>query len=144
MLPAALANFTPVSASAQVTILSLLSVMLIVLNIVAHFRRKPPLDSELTKLNITIEGLKGSVDNLTKAHQQHVSHAEAIETLQREVAELRGHREKDLADQRKYTRESTERIFKRIDEVDSSVATNFQAVERALGQLEGRVAMLTK
>ena len=123
MLP--LADFTPLSAQAQLAVVSLLAVLLIVLNILAHLRRKPPLDAELVKMNGAIEGLQSSFNGLAE-----------------KVRSLEEHRERDLAAQRTYTRETTREIFLKIDELKDSSATNFKIVERAIGQLEGKIESL--
>jgi chromosome segregation ATPase len=136
------ADFTPLSASAQVAIVSLLAVLLIVLNILALLRRKPPLDTELVKLNSAIDGLQKSVDSLNATAKEHADHDAEITALKEKVRTLESARETDLQAQRKYTRETTHEIFEKLDELKDSVNANFQSVERAMGQLEGKVEAL--
>lgn len=143
MLPATLAEFVPLSPSAQWAIISILSVVLTVVLIWSNVRRRPPLDTELVKLQVAIEALNKSVGELTETQRAHASHGSEIEKLQEEVHLLRSYREEDLRSQREYTRMSGERVFKRIDELDLAVNRNFQSVERALGQLEGQIKSLT-
>jgi Na+/phosphate symporter len=139
MSPAVLAEFAPLSPSAQWAIVSILGVISTIAVIWGVIRRRPPVGEDLVQLRTSIDALKGSVEQLTEAHEKHVTHAAEIETLKREVGELREHRENDLRAQRTYTRESTERIFLRIEQLNDSVNKNFQAVERAIGKLEGKV-----
>ena len=138
-----LADFTPLSPQAQLAVISVLAVTLLVLAILSHVRRKPPLDSELVKLALAIEGLQKSVDVLTDAERIHATHAVEISSLQDKVRELEGHREEDQKSNRTYTRETTREIFLKLDELKDSVNSNFRTVERAIGQLEGKVANLT-
>lgn len=139
MLPALFAQFAPLSAAAQWAVISILTGTLLILSISAFFRRKPPLDSELVKLNLAIDGLQKSVESLTSAQQTHASHASEIEALEKKVAVLEQHRENDQHAQRKYTRETTQEIFNKIDGLKDSFSSNLQRVERALGNLEGKV-----
>lgn len=140
MPPFSAANIAPISPEWQLGLLSVLGILFLVLSILGHFKRKPPVDSQLVALNTTIEGLKDAVEKLTATQATHASHSSEIQKLQDEVKELRAHREADLRSQREYTRQSGERIFSRIDELDRSVNNNFQSVERAIGNLEGRLA----
>lgn len=170
MLPAIFAEFAPLSPGAQWAGVSILGVVLTILLIWSLIRRKPPLDTELVKLQgsidglnksvgeltenqkaqdlhatgmvklqASIDGLNKSVGELTETQRAHASHGSEISKLQEDVRELRKNREEDLRAQREYTRQSGERVFKRIDEMESSVNKNFQSVERALGQLEGQI-----
>jgi chromosome segregation ATPase len=139
MLP--IADFTPLSPSAQVAVVSVLGVIAVVVGIWVAVRRRPPLDTELEKLNSAIAGLQKAVDALTKTAGEHAHHATEIQALKSKVTTLEEHREKDLHAQRTYTRESTQRIFDRLDELKDSFNSNFQAVERAMGQLEGKVSV---
>lgn len=139
LLATLLAEFTPLSPQAQLAAVSLLAVALLVLGIRSHFKRQPPLDSELVKLNEAIKGLQKAVDKLTESAEAHSSHATEIQGLKSEVDTLKQHREEDLRQQREYTRKSSHDIFAKLDELKDSVNGNFRAVERAIGQLEGRI-----
>lgn len=139
MLPLVVAEFTPLPPAAQWAIVSILGVVATLAIIWGTLRRKPPVGEDLVQLRSSIDALNKSVESLTKAHEKHATHATEIETLHEKVRDLERLREDDQKGNRTYTRESTERIFKRIDELSNSVASNFQRVERALGQLEGKV-----
>lgn len=134
-----LADFTPLSPQAQLAIISLLVGATLILGIRATLIRKPTLDSELVKLNAAIESLQKSVDSLSDTAREHADHATEIEALKEKVRTLEGARENDLAAQRRYTRETTHEIFEKLDELKSSVSQNFQALERGIGQLEGKL-----
>lgn len=144
MLPSLVANFTPLSPAAQLAIVSLLVVAVALVTIWSHLRRKPPLDSELAKLHGAIESLQSSVKLLSDTAREHADHNSEIRALKEKVRGLEIARESDLAAQRKYTRETTHELFQKLDELKGSVSSNFQAVERALGQLEGKVEGLAK
>lgn len=139
-----LANITPVSTEWQSGLFSVLAGLALILAILAHFRRKPPLDTELVKLHSAIESLKVSVRTLNETATRHAEHAPEIASLKEKVRTLEAAREADLAAQRKYTRETSHEIFAKLDELKNSVSQNFQRVERALGQLEGKVEGLAK
>lgn len=164
MLP--LAEFTPLSPSAQLAIVSLLATVLAVLNTLSFFKRKPPLDSELVRLNAAIGGLKEAVDKLGKAADDHASHATEIEQLKAQVQTLTKQREEDARSQRTYTRETSHEIFKKLDDiaksfadkvdqvgtrftdkvekVSASFASNVQQMEGTLDRLEGTADQLSK
>lgn len=135
----ALATFTPLSPDLQVGINSLIALLLSVLALVSFFRRKPPLDSELVELKAAISSLSTTVVDLVEQVKAVASHASEIDALKDKVARLDELREEDQRANRTYTRESGERLYKKVDELAASVAANFQAVERALGKLEGKV-----
>jgi chromosome segregation ATPase len=141
-MPLFLADFAPLSPGAQWAIISLLGVALTLVLIWSALRRQPPLDSELVSLRGSIEALQKSVSSLEETFEKVATHATEIETLQEKVRSLEQHREDDQRSNRTYTRESGERIFKKLDELKDSVAANFQSVERAIGQLEGQVQAL--
>jgi hypothetical protein len=139
MLPLTYAQFTPLSPGAQLAIVSLLVIVGALVALWSHLKRKPPLDSELIQLHTAIGALQKSVDGLNATAKEHADHNIEIAGLKEKVRILEQSREVDLAAQRKYTRETTHEIFEKLDELKSSVGQNFQAVERALGQLEGKV-----
>lgn len=139
MLPQIVAQFTPLTPAAQLTIVSILAVAVALVTLWAHLRRKPPLDTELVKLHAAIAGLEKSVIQLSETAREHSDHNAEIRALKDKVRILEVAREGDLAAQRKYTRETTHEIFEKLDELKSSVSSNFQKVERAIGQLEGKI-----
>lgn len=144
MFPAALvAEFTPLSPQAQLAVVSLLAVGLLILAIRGHLRRSPPLDSELMKLSLAIEGLQVSFAKLNVAMESHATHASEIAALQDKVRTLEEHRENDQKGNRTYTRESSERIFRKLDELKDSVSANFQSIENRLGRVDGSIEQLT-
>ncbi|MEK7766793.1 MAG: hypothetical protein AAB368_11190, partial [bacterium] len=136
--------FTPLSPQAQLAGISILGMTLLVLTILSHVRRKPPLDSELVKLALAIEGLQKSVDVLTDAERTHATHAVEISALQHQVQELEGYREDDQKSSRTYIRETTHEIFGKIDDLKDSLNANLRMVERAVGQVEGKVERLAE
>lgn len=156
MFPQWLAQFSPLTPEFQLGFISILAVAVLVQSL----RRKPPIGEDLIKLSGAIEALNKAVEDLTKANEKHLNHATEIEQLkekvrlldarreadqrafQEKLAALDGRREEDQARNRSYTAQSTERIFKRIDELAASVSANFQSVERTLGQLEGKVSAI--
>jgi cell division protein FtsL len=139
MLPLPFAQFTPLSPAAQLAIVSVLAVAVALVTLWAHLRRKPPLDSELLKLHTAIESLQKSVEGLDATAKKHADHNVEIAGLKEKVRLLEVAREADLAAQRKYTRETTHEIFEKLDELKTAVGNNFQRVERAIGQLEGKI-----
>lgn len=139
MLPTVFAEFMPLPPAAQWAIASLLSVAGTLAVIWGVFRRKPPVGEDLVQLRASIDALNHSVEQLTKAHEKHVTHAAEIETLKKEVLTLQRQREEDQRSTRAYVAQSNQRIFERIDELADSTAKNFQAVERAIGRVEGKL-----
>lgn len=135
-----LAEFSPLSGSAQWAIVSILSVALICVSLWVLLRRQPPLDAHLAKFEATIAGLTDSVNKLTEAQEAAAGHAAEIRTLKERVATLEQLRDTDAKAQREDMSTNTRQLFDRIDGVEKAVAMNFQAVERALGRLEGRIA----
>jgi hypothetical protein len=155
------ASFAPISPDFQLNIWNLLALLLAVLAVVGHFRRTPPLDSELVKLNGAISGLDRSVTALTKSHQDHVAHAGKIAHLEEQVRDLKGHRESDAQNQRSYIAKNTREIFekidlnyrdfgKKLDETNSVITDKIDALSRtfnqevrdlarALGKTEGKL-----
>lgn len=136
-----LAEFTPLSAHAQLTIVSVLIVAGMVVQIAANLynaRRKPPIDAELIKLQSAIDTLTTGVRKLHAAAEAHAGHEAEIGQLKEEVRELKAARERDLAAARDESRETAQELFRKIDELKDSTAANLRAVERAIGQLEGR------
>jgi predicted nucleic acid-binding Zn-ribbon protein len=144
MLPLVFAEFTPLPPAAQWAIVSILGVIATLVIIWAAIRRQPPVGEDLVKLRSSIEALNSSVEALTKAHEKHITHGAEIENLQEQVRRLQHQREDDQRNARAYTANSNEKIFKRIEDLSDSMSKNFQNVERALGQLEGRVEALAK
>lgn len=147
MLLQCFAQFTPIPADFQLGVISLIFATGALVGILAYFRRRPPVGENLVQLRGSLDALNTSVgvlteahNALTEAHNAHISHAAEIEALQEKVRTLERLREEDQKANRTYTRESTERIFKRIDELGDSMNKNFHSVERSLGQLEGQVA----
>lgn len=142
MLPL-LAQFTPIPPGTQLTMVSLLAAVLMVLNILQIVRRKPPLDTELAKIHGAVQSLQASVQKLDGTVGAHASHSSKIESLEKQVRDLELKRETDLAAQRKYTRETTHEIFEKIDGLRMSLNGNLQSVERAMGRIEGEVKHLS-
>lgn len=149
MLPAqTLAEFTPLSPTAQLAIVSLLGVAVALLTIRSLVRRTPPLDSHLTKFEAAIATLTKAVDDLTEAQRSASSHSTRIATLEKECSILRQELDKKLTDQRedfdkKLTAqheagdESIHEVYLRIENIELSNSKNFQSIERALGRIEG-------
>lgn len=142
MLPAPVAQISPLSPEFQLGLISLLGVAVLVQSLVAAFRRKPPVGEDLVQLRTSIDSLKKSVELLTLAHEKHVAHSAEITALQKEVDRLKTQREEDQRSARSYTAQSNQRIFERIDELAETVAANFQSVERAIGKVEGQLQTL--
>ncbi|MBM3851594.1 MAG: hypothetical protein FJ399_00400 [Verrucomicrobia bacterium] len=140
---ATLADFTPLSAQAQIAIVSVLGLALLVLAIRNHVRRQPPLDSELVKITIAIEGLQSAVATLNESVREQAGHAAEILALQTKVRDLETKREEDLRAQRSYTRETTRELFEKLDDVKTSLSANFQSVENRLGRVDGALEQLT-
>lgn len=138
-MPLPFAQIQPFAPSTQVAFISFLGIVLLLLGIWAHFRRRPPIDVDLAKLASAIEALQGTVAKLTERTDSQAHHATEIEALQKEITGLRIAREADVAAQRSYTQRTTREIFERIEGVERAVATNFQSVERALGRIEGQL-----
>lgn len=139
-----LAEFTPLSPQAQLAVVSLLGLALLVLAIRSHVRRQPPLDSELVKLSMAIDGLQTTLAELKAAVAAHASHGTEIEALQEKVRMLEQHREEDQKSNRTYTRESGERIFKKIDDLADTMNANFQSIENRLGRVDGAIEMISQ
>jgi predicted nucleic acid-binding Zn-ribbon protein len=132
-----LAETSPLSNEFQLNLISLLGILALILSILAYFRRKPSLDTELIQLRTTIESLTATVAKLVTNQEEHATHAQQIADLKHEVVQLKAHREEDQRSQRTYIRETTKEIFTAIDALKSTFSTNVQAMERALGKLEG-------
>lgn len=138
MLPL-VAEFTPLPPSAQLAFVSLLTVVVTLASLWSMLRRRPPLDAQIAKFEATIAGLTESVDKLTEAQEAAAGHSAEISALKDRVAALETQREADADAAREDLRRTTRELFDRIEGVEKAVATNFQAVERALGRLEGQI-----
>lgn len=138
-----LASLAPISTEWQAGLISVLAGLALILSILAHFRRRPPLDSELTKIHSAVETLRKAVETLDETAKSHAAHGTEIGALQDKVRRLETQREIDLANQRKYTRETTHEIFEKLDALKSSVSSNFQEMERSLGKIEGKLESLS-
>lgn len=135
-----LAEFSPLSPSAQIAVVSLLSVALICVSIWAMVRRQPPLDAQIARFEATIDTLRKAVDELTEAQRGAASHSARIAQLENECAELRSALDRRLTEQRRDTDESITKLYLRIESFEKAVAMNFQTVERSLGRIEGQLA----
>lgn len=150
-MPLLFAELTPLSVQAQLTIFSLLSLAIMVLTIHALWpKRNPTLDTQLAQFGGTIKTLETSVAALSTAMTKHATHEAEISQLQQKVAALESRREADqakrdtdLAAQRAYTRETTREIFEELRNVSAAFAENTKSLERALGQVEGKIEGLT-
>jgi predicted nucleic acid-binding Zn-ribbon protein len=143
MLPL-LAEITPISAQWQTGLLSLLAIVALVLAIQAHFRRKPPIDTELVKIHASVEHLSSAAIKLDQWVTEITKHAGKIETLEGKVNALESHRESDIAQQREYVEKVSREIFGQVRSAVESFNANIQQVERALGILEGQLKGLGK
>lgn len=145
MLPVPfLAEFTPLSAPAQLAIFSLILVASLGTNIwfnVRASRRKPTIDVDLVKLASQIETLAAGFSRLSAAVERSANHASEIKTLQREVQDLRRARDEDQGRQRSYTQKTTRELFERMEAGERAMAKNFQSVERSLGRIEGQLTV---
>lgn len=128
MLPL-LAEFTPLSPSAQLAIFSLLTVVVTLVSLWSMLRRRPPLDAQIARFEAAIEGLNRSVADLAEAQRQASSHGFRIDAIERNCAACRIETNRALKD-----------VYDRIESVESSMGENFQSVERALGRIEGQIA----
>lgn len=138
MLPAqTLAEFTPLSPTAQLAIVSLLGVAVALLTIRSLVRRTPPLDAHLTKFESAIATLTKAVDDLTEANRAAANHSTRIATLERECSALRTELDRKLTDQHVATDKSIREVYLRIESIELSNSKNFQSIERALGRIEG-------
>lgn len=138
-----LAQFAPLSPTAQLAIVSVLSVALTITLIYTALRRKPPLDVDLTKLASTADQLTQTVGELKDTLEQYAGHSARISALEKECATLRSELDREISAQRAYTAKTSREIFERIERVEQSVAQNFQSVERALGRVEGMLSPRT-
>lgn len=137
MLP--LAEFAPISADFQLNVWNVMLFLSSLATLWAAIRRKPTLDSHLSKFESAIDTLRRSVDELTEAQRASADHDARIRQLEIAAGDLRrshdtcahAHR----ADQQRVTRE----WFDRIEGVEKTVASNFQTMERALGRIEGEL-----
>lgn len=138
MLPL-LAEFTPLSNSAQMAVVSLLILVSLLLTIWSLTRRHPPLDAHLTKFEGSIATLTKAVDELTKAQRAAADHSTRIAQLERECSALRLELDEKITDQRDATDEGIQRVYLRIESLEQSVSRNFQTIERSLGRIEGEL-----
>jgi regulator of replication initiation timing len=129
----------PLSSGFQTDILSLIAVIGALVAIWAVFRRKPPIDSELVKLQLSIENLQQAVTDLVANQRLCGAHRTETADLKRRLGELETRRESDSHAQRTYTRESAHDIFSKLDATKDALAVNIQAVERAVGRVEGEM-----
>lgn len=154
-----LAEFTPFDSAFQVNIYSLIALLAALGGLWALVRRKPPLDTQISKLETAIDSLQTSVDGLTAEQKNHSAHEAKIQELQTKVRLLENHRETDAHAQRGYIQKSTQEIFVRIEshvrttndqltaltakthaeilDITATFAENVQRIERAVGQIEG-------
>ncbi|HLP02128.1 MAG TPA: hypothetical protein VK163_08885 [Opitutaceae bacterium] len=139
MLPL-VAEFTPLSPSAQLAVVSLLVVAATLLSIWNMVRRRPPLDAQIARFEATIDTLRKAVDELTEAQRAAASHSSRISQLESECAELRSALDRRLSDQRRDTDGSITKLYLRIESFEKAVTGNFQTVERSLGRIEGQLA----
>jgi hypothetical protein len=141
MFSPVLADFVPglLSQGFQLDLLNLIAIIGALVALWVALRRKPPLDSELVKLETAIEGLQGAVSELTVSSKLCSSHRTETADLKRRMGELESKREIDLHAQRTYTRESAHDIFAKLDATKDALGINIQAVERAMGRVEGEM-----
>ncbi len=141
MLPAALAELlpSPISRGFQLDLFNLLAVLGALVAIWAATRRKPPLDAELVKLQFSIDGLQQSVADLANNQKLCGAHRTETADLKRRLGEIETKRDVDLQAQRTYTRDSAHDIFAKLDATKDALGVNIQAVERAMGRVEGEM-----
>ncbi|WP_043588956.1 hypothetical protein [Geminisphaera colitermitum] len=106
---------TPLTSEFQTGLISSLSIAALALSVWAYFRRRPPVDADLSRIEADLKALKEQ-------------HAALVEKQDREAAE-----------QRKQTDDLINGVYKRIEAVQSSFNRNFQTMERALGRIEGAI-----
>ncbi len=145
--PALAASFTPISEDFQLNVWNLMVLAAAIIALLASFRRKLPLESELVKLQGAIDGLQKSVEALTRAERSHAGHETEIASLRSKITLLESRREEDLRAQRNYTRETTHALFTKLDEnsskthqkldnFTSSVNTIFRDIAADIGALK--------
>lgn len=141
-MPLLLAEFSPLSPSAQLAIVSILSLLLIVLSIRAMIRRDPSLDTHLAKFEASIATLTKSVNELTESQKLAADHSTRIRALESEAVAIRAaHTQCSMAHRSDQTRVTRE-WFDRIEKVESGMAKNFQTIEGAIGRIEGQLTIL--
>lgn len=140
MLP--LAEFAPISADFQLNVWNVMLFLSSLATLWAAIRRKPTLDSHLSKFESAIDTLRRSVDELTEAQRASADHDARIRQLEITAGDLRrSHDSCSLshrADQQRVTRE----WFDRIEKVENGMSKNFQTMEGAIGRIEGQLAIL--
>ncbi len=152
--PVLLAEFAPIDPGFQLNLWNVLVLVIAIASLLTALKRKPPLDSELTRLNLAIESLTKTVGRLEDAHQGHSQHAAQLEALHREVDFLKQRREEDGASQRRHLAETVRELTDTVgvlrtdftsslDRFRDSMANNTAKVERALGGVEGELKQLT-
>ena len=132
----------PISPAFQADLLSLLAIIGAVLAILMGFRRKPPLDTELVKLQLSIESLQAAVSDLTASQKFCGTHRAETAELMRRIDELEGKRDPDLQRERAHTEGMINTIFLKIDDLKDSISANFQSMEGRIGKVEGTIGMV--
>jgi hypothetical protein len=147
-LPNVLADFQPIDGAFQLTIYSVILLVAAVAGIWSTFRRKPPIDTHLVKLEGAIDGLQKAVDSLTDEQKKHSSHETKISELEAKVRHLETRREIDAAAHRGDTHQlskdfsgivqSEARITQdKFDAIQDTIRAGFTDLYRALGKTEG-------
>jgi len=144
MPPAVFADLLPglLSPGFQIDAINLLAILGALVALWVAFRRKPPLDSELTGLKMSVDALTKIVSGLTQCQLECASRRHEIAGIAARVSKLEALRESDFMSQRDYTRSHAQEIFAKIDGVKDSIAANFQSLEGRLGKIEGTITMV--
>lgn len=157
MIPAILADFQPISPGFQLDVYSLILIFAAIAGIVIGVlglwisaRRKPTLEAHLVKLELTIEGLQGSVEKLTATQEKQAGHEIEITALKEKVRSLEGRLENDIGAQRRNVAHVNRELGEKIDNsakvmedklqaLSDTLNKEFRDLYRALGKAEGQL-----
>lgn len=126
--------------------LGLLVVILLVLQVVSFFRRKPPLDTELQEFRGLIGALSAQCENLSDEvaewQSTHSGMPIVVADFRARLDKLETRHERDAGLAREKLSERVGEIYEAIGGVNESLNKNMQSVESRLGNIEGTITGL--